>query len=81
MRLPDGSLFCEIFTGGPKGDGGNDNVVAAVRSDDDGQTWLGLEIIKAIKGTGCWAGSVFADEDTGLYQMINTFNLGAILLF
>lgn len=59
-RLPDGSLFCEIFTGG-KFDGHTGNVVAAVRSDDNGQTWSDLEIVRAIDGTGCWASSVFAD--------------------
>lgn len=64
MRLPDGSLFCEIFTGGEY-DGCRENIIAGVRSDDDGETWSDLEIIKAIKGMGCWAGSVFTTEDTG----------------
>jgi hypothetical protein len=63
MRLPDGSLFCEIYTGG-RGDGHQGNIVAAVRSDDDGKTWSELEVIKSIKDTGCWASSVFVDDNT-----------------
>lgn len=64
MRLPDGSLFCEIFLGG-EFDGCKENILAAVRSDDDGKTWSDMEIVKHIKGTGCWAGSVFAHNETG----------------
>ncbi len=60
MRLPDGSLFCEIYTGGVE-DPNPGNVVAAVRSDDDGRTWSKLEVIKELPGTGCWASSVFTD--------------------
>lgn len=62
MRLPDGSLFCEIFTGG-KDDGKEENIVAGVISDDDGETWSELEVIKSIQDTGCWASSVFVDND------------------
>ncbi len=65
MRMPDGSLLCEIFTGGPQGDGGKDNVIAAVRSDDDGQSWSGIEVIKEMDDAGCWAGSVFRSRDSG----------------
>jgi hypothetical protein len=77
MRLPDGSLFCEIYTGG-RGDGHKGNVVAAVRSDDDGKTWSELEIVKALKDTGCWASSVFVDDQTGYifwYTMDKSRNL------
>jgi hypothetical protein len=64
MRLPDGSLFCEIFTGGTH-DGAKTNLVTAVRSDDDGESWSDLEIIRSDSKVGCWAGSVFSTEDHG----------------
>lgn len=64
VRLPDGSLFCEIFLGGSY-DGCRDNILSGIRSDDDGETWSELETIKAIDGLGCWAGSVFAHAGTG----------------
>jgi hypothetical protein len=64
MRLPDGSLFCEVFLGGSY-DGCKDNILSGIRSDDDGETWSGLETVKAIEGVGCWAGSVFAYGGTG----------------
>lgn len=48
QRLPDGSLCCVIFTGG--GDGDMNNVVAAIRSDDDGATWTDPEILKQLPG-------------------------------
>ncbi len=65
MRLPDGSLFCEIFTGDPQGDGGKDNIIAAIHSHDDGQTWSELELIKRSDEYGCWASSVHATDDAG----------------
>ncbi len=64
MRLPDDSLFCAIFLGGEY-DGCRENFVAGIRSDDDGETWSPLEIIKAIKSVGCWACSVFEHNGTG----------------
>lgn len=64
MRLPDGSLFCEIYTGGA-GDGAKGNIVGAVRSDDDGETWSELEVVKSSEAGGppCWAASVFSTDD------------------
>ena len=74
MRLPDGSLFCEIFLGGQV-DGCSENILAAVRSDDDGRTWSDMEVIKRIEGTGCWAACVFVNNDTG-YIFWSTLDKG-----
>jgi len=49
MRLPDGSLFCEIYTGG-RGDGHKGNVIAAVRSDDDNDEHFTALMFAAAEG-------------------------------
>lgn len=60
-RLPDGSLFCAFFTGGG-GDGDLDNIVAAIRSDDDGETWSDVEVIVSRPDESCWAPSMFVHK-------------------
>lgn len=60
-RLPDDSLCCVIFTGG-QNDGALENVVAAVRSDDNGSTWSDLEILASQDGESAWAPSMFVHE-------------------
>jgi hypothetical protein len=61
-RLPDGSLCCVFFTGGA-GDGHIRNVVAAIRSDDDGKTWSDVEILASRPNQGCWAPSMFVHKN------------------
>jgi hypothetical protein len=61
-RLPDGSLCCVFFTGG-KRDGALDNIVAAIRSDDDGQTWSGVEVLVSLPDQSAWAPSMFVHRD------------------
>jgi hypothetical protein len=61
-RLPDGSLCCVFFTGGA-GDGHIRNVVAAIRSDDDGKTWSDVEILAGRPNQGCWAPSMFVHKN------------------
>jgi hypothetical protein len=61
-RLPDGSLCCVFFTGGG-GDGHIRNVVAAIRSDDDGKTWSDVEILASRHHQGCWAPSMFVHKN------------------
>jgi hypothetical protein len=56
-RLPDGSLCCIFFTGG-RSDGSVGNTVAAVRSDDDGETWSDAEVIVGNSGGSAWAPSL-----------------------
>ncbi len=62
QRMPDGSLCCVFFTGG-KFDGDLNNIVAAIRSDDDGKTWSDVEVIRQRKGAGCWAPAMFVHKD------------------
>jgi len=62
QRMPDGSLCCVFFTGG-RHDGDVNNMVAAVRSDDDGKTWSNVEVIRRRKGAGCWAPSMFVHNN------------------
>ena len=57
-RLPDGSLCCAFFTGG-RGDGDLRNVVAAIRSADDGETWSGPEVLVSRSDQAAWAPSMF----------------------
>jgi hypothetical protein len=61
-RLPDGSLCCAFFTGG-RGDGDLRNIVAAVRSDDDGETWSEPEVLVSHPSEACWAPSIYARRD------------------
>jgi len=60
-RMPDGSLFCTIFTGGTF-DGDTRNVVAGIRSDDDGETWSELEVLVSLPDAAAWAPSMFVHQ-------------------
>jgi hypothetical protein len=61
-RLPDGSLCCVFFTGG-RGDGSLENVVAAIRSDDDGDHWSEVEVLVSLPDRSAWAPSMFVHRD------------------
>jgi len=61
-RMPDGSLCCAFFTGG-SGDGDLKNVVAAIRSDDDGKTWSEVEVLASRPDESCWAPSMIVHKD------------------
>jgi len=61
-RLPDGSLCCVFFTGG-RGDGALENIVAAIRSDDHGQTWADVEVLVSLPDQSAWAPSMFVHAD------------------
>jgi len=80
-RLPDGSLCCVFFTGGSH-DGDLRNVVAAIRSDDDGESWSQPEILKRLPDQSAWAPSMivhgskahifwFSSRDGHRYRKIN----------
>ena len=61
-RLPDNSLCCAFFTGGT-GDGDLKNIVAAIRSDDDGETWSYPEIVVSRPDRSAWAPSMLVHND------------------
>jgi len=61
-RLPDGSLCCAFFTGGGH-DGDRRNVIAAIRSDNDGATWSAPEILKQLPDQSAWAPSMIRHGD------------------
>jgi len=61
-RLPDNSLCCVFFTGG-SADGDIKNIVAAARSDDDGETWSYPEVLAARPDRSAWAPSVFSCKE------------------
>lgn len=60
-RLPDGSLCCAFLTGG-RSDGSLRNVVAGIRSDDDGASWSGAEVLMELPGRACSVSSLFRSE-------------------
>lgn len=53
-RMPDRSLLCVLYTGGRREPDTN-NVVAVVRSTDDGATWTRPEVIFSHPHRACWA--------------------------
>ena len=61
-RLPDGSLCCAFLTGG-SGDGAIRNVVAGIRSDDDGASWSGAEVLMELPDRACSVSSLFRSGD------------------
>jgi len=61
-RLPDGSLCCAFLTGG-SGDGAMRNVVAGIRSDDDGASWSGAEVLMERPDRACSVTSLVGAHD------------------
>jgi len=61
-RMPDGSLFCTFLTGGPK-EPHNDNIVAAVRSFDDGETWTEIYELFRHSARGVWCTELFTEGE------------------
>ena len=61
-RLPDGSPCCAFLTGGG-GDGALRNVVAGIRSDDDGASWSDAEVLMELPDRACSVTSLFRSGD------------------
>lgn len=61
-RLPDGSLCCAFLAGG-SGDGALRNVVAGIRSDDDGASWSDAEVLMELPDRACAITSLFRSGD------------------
>lgn len=53
-RMPDKSLVCALYTGGRREPDTN-NVVAVIRSRDDGETWTKPQVIFSHPHRACWA--------------------------
>ncbi|MCP4643651.1 MAG: exo-alpha-sialidase [bacterium] len=57
-RMPDGSLACLIYSGGPS-EPHDDNVTLITRSADDGTTWTPPEVLFSHKTRGVWSTELF----------------------
>lgn len=60
-RMPDGSLVCLLYAGGPF-EPHDENVVLIVRSDDDGESWSAPEVLFRHPHRGCWATELFVEQ-------------------
>jgi hypothetical protein len=71
-RMPDGSIFCTFLTGGPT-EPHNENIVAAIRSFDDGETWSKpIELFKH-SARGVWCTEIFAEGEFPC-MFVHTYN-------
>ena len=60
-RMPDESLVCLHYAGGPK-EPHDDNLVLITRSADDGETWSAPEVLFQHPSRGVWVTELFTDE-------------------
>lgn len=76
IRAADGTLlaFAEGRVGG-RGDSGDIDLVLR-RSDDDGQTWGPLQVIRDDEDNTCGNPCPVLDEETGVIHLLMTHNLG-----
>lgn len=71
-RMPDGSLLCLIYSGGPR-EPHPDNLVLVTRSEDDGETWAHPEVLFDHSARPAWATELFtAGGDPCIF--VHTFN-------
>ena len=59
-RMSDGSLYCLIYTGGPR-EPHDSNLMLGTRSSDDGQTWTPAEVIFHHPARGVYAAELWAE--------------------
>jgi len=59
-RMPDGSLLCLHYSGGPR-EPHDDNVVLVTRSRDDGATWSEADVLFSHPTRAVWATELFAE--------------------
>jgi len=71
-RMPDGSLFCTFLTGGPT-QPHNNNIVAASRSFDDGETWTDIFELFRHSARGLWCTEIFTESELPC-MFIHTYN-------
>ena len=60
-RMPDGSLLCLHYSGGPR-EPDDRNVVLVTRSHDDGTTWTPAEVLFAHPTRAVWATELFTES-------------------
>ena len=60
-RMPDGSLYCMVYTGGPR-EPHDRNLMLGTRSTDDGQTWSPAEVIFSHPARGVYAAELWAED-------------------
>lgn len=71
-RLPDGTLFCTIYSGGPR-EPDPDNMAICVKSHDDGETWSKPEIWMKNNARPCLPGEVTVLPE-GTVGFVTTYN-------
>lgn len=71
-RMPDGSLVCLVYSGGPS-EPHDDNVVLIVRSTDNGASWSQPEVLFRHATRGVWATEIFTDSPQPL-AFVHTFD-------
>ena len=71
-RMPDGSLFSLIYTGGPC-EPHPENLVAAVRSTDDGKSWSYPQELFKHPRRSCWGTELFTGGDQP-FMIFQTFD-------
>lgn len=71
-KMPDGSLFCTFLTGGPT-QPHNNNIVAATRSFDDGETWTDIYELFRHSARGLWCTEIFTEGELPC-MFVHTYN-------
>lgn len=71
-RMPDGTLVCAHYTGGPR-EPHNENVVVLTRSEDDGATWSTPTVLARHAQRGCWCTEilVYGGRATAFIHTLN----------
>jgi predicted neuraminidase len=70
-RMPDGDLYCLIYSGGKREPAPN-NVVLGTRSSDDGKTWNEPEVLWELPDRALWGTELFTDGPVP-FAVIQTF--------
>lgn len=61
-RMPDGSIFCILCSGGPT-EPHDENVILATSSRDEGRTWSPPEVLFQHDTRGVWGTELFTEGD------------------
>jgi len=75
-KMPDGTLVCLIYSGGPR-EPSNENVALISRSSDDGRTWSKPEIMFKHLRRAVWPTELFTEGDKP-FAFIHTFDTPSV---